>query len=346
MELVPTAQFETGGEPTRDSGIVRIVGGQDTDRAHAQEWFKSVFRHQEPHRRERQKTPEELHFVQQVNERMKEFIQKYGGMPISIAAEQIHFVDDRPSKAAAAQPEQNMSCHGFYNPEKQQIVIYHDKDVAPLWQAIVLAHEIIHFNSFQQYIVRLNKGRRLVLQPQIIGLDVLRFRDGQVTALFRGLHEAVVTELTKRFDREYFETLDYTQADAERRNAGTRWEEEQNAGNAARMSDAALYLTRRQADGTFKEVIEQYDYIRERQKLWNLIDQILHHDQESFEDKEEVFALFAKAVLAGPSRTLVEIVEGTRGRGAWLRLGEQTSYRTPHKRREMSHDHSPWEEHG
>ena len=193
-----------------------------------------------------------------------------------------------------------------------------------------LVHEMIHFNSFQQYIMRPDNDGRLMPRPQVIGLDVIIFHDDQhVSALFRDLHEAIVTELTKRFDHKYFETIDYTKVDTENRDiVKAKVAAENSRDQNWDVEDASVYLVRRQPNGKVNEGLERYNYVRERKKLWNLVDQILDQNRSTFKDKEEVFSLFAKAVMAGATTPLIEIIETTFGPGSWEAIGQTTAYRT------------------
>jgi hypothetical protein len=65
----------------------------------------------------------------------------------------------------------------------------------------------------------------------------------------------------------------------------------------------------------------KHAYIGERRALNILIDKIMTHHPE-YKDRQEIFDLFAQAVLQGNMMPLVRLIEGTFGRGTFRSLGE------------------------
>jgi len=105
---------------------------------------------------------------------------------------------------------------------------------------------------------------------------------------FEGLNEAIIEELTIRFGQGNFELIPELQ----------------------------------------RELIDKntYGYSEERKKLKEIIEKIYetNKDLEHFNSSEDVFYIFAKAVMSGKTLKIARLIEKTYGKGSFRKLGEET----------------------
>lgn len=303
-------------ELKRESGFIEIKGGEDSEKEEVLEFYKSAFDEQELKNFEREKTVEELKLIEQVNEKMKVFVERYGGQYLEIKPDNIHIIDaDKSSK--------NKIYAGHYNPYRQEVVLTISSDIVPLELANLLIHEILHFNSFQSAI--LDKADENVLKHQRAGLDVLKYHGNEISeALFRDLNEAVNEELTKRFDKEFFMDFDYTSASARERSELIEDLRSQRP-DIGFFDDLAYEISSQSENDKQRVRMERYPHIRERSYLWNLIAQINDKNLGKFKDEEEIFTIFANAAISGNLKPLALLMEATFGPGAFKKLGLETS---------------------
>lgn len=313
-------------ELKRESGIVEIKGGTDQDKKDALDHFKLKFEDQGVSQKTREKTSKELEFIRELNKAMGEFVTEFGGVPIEVRPENIHIVDYSKLNKKSQKAVENYSYAAFYNPTEQAIVILLSSDIPKLYFARVLAHEIMHFNSYQTAVIREKSDKSgTSLQPKRVGLNAYKDENISQGSLFRDLDEAVTEELVKRFDKRFFEKLAYTSEAVQKRN---KFREELKADETKDpdlADDIAYYSSQQLEDGSFKTNLERYNHIKERNKLWSIIDEI--HSKNG-QDKEEIFNVFARTALSGDLRPLTSLIEETLGPGSFKKLGEETKYKS------------------
>lgn len=312
----------------RESGIVEIKGGDESVRAELFDHFKKLkFDEQEVSRYAREKTPEEIQFIADLNEKMKDFIADYDGIPIEINPDNIQTIDYGKLSKKQLKDVAGYQSAAYYSPMDQAIRIMLSDNTPRLISARVLVHEMMHFNAFQSVIIRDDPTKsESSLKPKRGGLNAFPYKE-EGYSLFRDLDEAVTEELTKRFDKRFFETLAYTSKDAQKRN---RFIEELKADETKdqdKVDDTAFYKSEQLEDGSFKTTTESYQHRRERDKLWSIVDEIYSKSNNEFKDKEEIFNIFARAAMNGDLKPLTLLIEKTLGSGSFKRLGEETRYK-------------------
>ncbi|KKR23547.1 MAG: hypothetical protein UT53_C0014G0020 [Candidatus Yanofskybacteria bacterium GW2011_GWD2_39_48] len=193
-------------------------------------------------------------------------------------------------------------------------------------------HELLHFNSFQSF-QDANKGKKfhlerdededdekelVILGPRRIGFEIFSEKKNKV--FFYNLNEAITEELIKRFDKRYFSRLTLTKREYEI--PGKRTE---GGDHEIPADDLAVARDFKTKNGPPIKLREGYGYSEEREKLNALIREIYVKNSESFSSEEDVFKIFAEAVMTGRLLKVARIIEKTFGKGNFRQLGINTS---------------------
>ncbi len=315
MEKLPAQKFE------RKSGLVRIAGlEEDQEReilAIHGEFFEAK---QKFLKHEIKKTPDQKAVISFINQKMPEFLRRYGAEPLNISEDKVHILS----------PDQfRGSIGGVYLPGDQTIYIRDVKDCPLLGFAKRLAHEFLHFNSFQSIQFR-KKAKEIKIRRW--GFKIIQQGSADF-AYFRDVDEAITEELSKRFNNEFLKQMPVLEKDFAKIETFRRHQKEIAAQSNLKegeledlLSDVA-YITTVQtgedAEGADVEAtIHSYGYAEYRKKLNKLITELYEKNKESFKDQEEIFALFAQAALSGRLLPVARLIEKTFGKGSFRRTGE------------------------
>lgn len=294
----------------RHSGISRVVGVSPERERELLRSFQERFESQEPFYAEREKTIEERETFGEIIRRLPDFIRRYGGEPAPVTEDHIHIIDrdllNSDDRAyIEAQPNEN----GWYRPQTQKLgVLRHH---SPLQTAIFVTHELFHMNSFASYTERENE-----LDERRSGLAMGSRH--QALTWFKKLNEAVIEELTIRFDEEHFSSIptlqDLCALRAEMREADER---------AAEISSV---VTEQLPDGMWQTTIyENYGYKDERVRLNQILGDLVRMQPDRFPDTEAAFNLFARAALSGKVLELARTIGSIYGPGGFKQLAEETA---------------------
>jgi hypothetical protein len=318
--------------PQRQSGIERVLGSSSEKERGILRAFRSMLKRQKFQEWERRKTPEETMIIGAVLRHLPEFIAHYGGTPVvNIDPDVIHILDEGKLTEQERAELSMESTAGGYLPHKQQAVVVPHK-YSRLKTAERLTHELMHLESFASLDHPSRKTRneeqrgpsvtvlKSKLFPRRIGLSIFDKTHG--IRFFRDIDEAVIEELTIRFDQRYFAEIPSLEEEIAAREAFKR---EVNGDTGEILS----CITREEDDGTWTTTVHEYAYAQLRENLWSLIDQIYKHNSEQFASKEEIFTIFAKAVLTGRLLELGRLVEKTFGKGSFRGLGQKTAIEAP-----------------
>ena len=306
-------------ERKRESGVIRVVGGTPEDERKALEYFKSLFEKHPLDEIERDKTLEELKFIEQVNKLLPSFVKRYGGEPIEIPAKNIHIVDVTKLSETEGKKYEQTDHKGFYASEKQIIAILPQSE-SKLEFALTLVHEMLHFNSFNSFTQSSEEKGESAYGLRRQGLGIGRRKDGKAEILFEEIDEAVIMELTKRFDKEFFGNLDFLEEDIKRRE---QFREEVNTDSESK-EDIGVYFQRKLKNDQWQTIIQSYSYAIERRKLKDIVNELYDKNRDSFNSPDEIFTVFTKAVFTGRLLPLSRLVEKTFGKGSFREIGESS----------------------
>jgi hypothetical protein len=148
-----------------------------------------------------------------------------------------------------------------------------------------------------------------------IGLNI--FNEANTRRFLLDFDEAVIEELTKRFDMRYFDqTVSLSEEYADRERIRSR---------VAHPEEIAAVLTSQLENGGWQSEITGYAYKKQRDRLNVLVKEIHERNPGRFSSTEEVFKVFAKAVLSGRLLELARLIDQTFGKGGFRKLGFEPS---------------------
>ena len=176
-------------KPLRRSGIMRVINAGNKEKEVLDE-IADIYNKQITDKYEREKTDDEIELIKDVNQKMFEFVPKFGGTPIAVKPENIHLAN--LSKMPDAVKGNYKGTNGFYCPEDQSVAIFLELEKNRNVFTSTLVHEILHFNSFQS--ARSLNGRGKMNR---VGLKIYSEKNGKL--FFDELEEAIICELTVRF---------------------------------------------------------------------------------------------------------------------------------------------------
>lgn len=318
----------------RESGISRIVGVEESVEQELLDYFKKQFEKEQRDKIEQEHTPELRGLIFQINEKMKEFMARYGIQSLEIPGHNVHVVDKlKLDPRQQKQLEQRYEkTSGLYFPDRQQIVVL--KSYAPnkkLNFTQILVHEMIHMNSFASSqkvkeggIKLIKDGQTIYLEERRMGFEIYSIKTGK--QVFFGVNEAITEELVIRFDHNHFSQFEDLREEYEERkkaiDAVVR-----RSGKAKEDLDPIANLEYKEADvvGSQNVILRTYTYHDERQQFKQLIDDLYEKNRDEFQSPEDVFTMFAKAALNGRLLPVARLIEKTYGKGSFRELGEKTT---------------------
>lgn len=322
----------------KESGVSRAVGfGTDTEEAILR-FFKHKFETKKEEEIEKEHSVELDKVIYKINEAMKEFLAGYGVESFTIPAKNVLILDQ--NKLTSSQLEilgkRYGKTNGLYLLYKQKIVLlldYAKEDKLRFLQSLV--HEMFHVNSFVSYETTDQEGAIQLTRENDpndkvnIRLRRMGFKidSEKGPVYFYDIDEAIITELTMRFDWKYFskipEIADEYEAREEILKEALKSGEEMDdlRRSIANFSEESI---ENQTKKGFKFALRGYSYDEEREDLNDLIDELYEKNKSQFESEEDVFAVFAKAVLTGRLLPAARLIEQSFGKGSFKTLGVLT----------------------
>ncbi len=266
---------------------------------------------------ERKKTEQEKNVLRLVNKATNAAMERYGGKPLNLGPQHEHIVPAEKFQKLFEEEEDTdrEDTHGVFLWAQQGILMKDYQD--PVVLAVLAYHETLHFKAYNAVQVLLNKteGTPKTLQATDyrIGLAI-KSRDGE-HLYFSNMNEAVTEELTQRFVANELPAFAPLDKELKRSKAILR--------NATDWREKGFYYAT--LTGEKKEPsVFYFGFIYQQQRviLNLLIDKLYERNQEHFQDREEVFGVFASATVSGKLLTLARLVDGTFGKGTFTKLGE------------------------
>lgn len=316
----------------RESGFDRVVGVSPEEESEILSDKKKIFETRyaigkEGRSTEREKSIELKQCIEGMTRYMHGFLREYDAQALDIRPDQVHMVER--DKLEKVSPSMIDEAAGSYDVENQFLFIYKEEDPENrLHLAHLIAHEMIHFNSFGSVQIDRDSNEQKMTQIRRGGLII---RSGSFLH-FRELNEAVTEELAIRFNREYFNKLEYTRPEVEHHlnTLQTQLESSEKAltsiknpgPSEKRYWESNIERIKKQLSEFNSAAYIEEAYIDERTKLYGMIDDIFNANKDQFTDKEEVFKIFAKAMLKGRLLPLARILDKTYGKGSFSKLAE------------------------
>ena len=283
---------------------------------------ETLFGHPEQFVAEREKTKEEKEIIDGIIANFSKFITGYGGTPLAVKPEHIHVLDTSKIKSdlerQAVEEKIKKGEGGWFIPDSENVTVV--PHPARLKFAERVAHELLHLGSFNSStIVRERNFLEMPLsgpmkvsakKPRRTGFRVF----GRETDYFRKVNEGIIQELTIRFDQEHFNAIPALSGDIQLR-------KEIRDGANSGPEEISSVATEKKGN-IFETTITPYAYPDERKKLWEIIREISVRNPNEYKSPEDVFRLFARAVLDGRLLEVARVVEKTYRKGSFRKLGE------------------------
>jgi len=275
--------------------------------------------------KEREKTPEELQIISLANETTNEIRQRYGLEDFDIPPENIHVITEE------AWPREKSTA--FFNSMLQGVAMREKLSNVAFMKTVF--HEMLHFKSYNA--AQVPDGENPELDEYRLGLTVCT-RDGK-ERYFVNLNEAVTEEMTKRFMKKLLTNPLFADEIRQTRDVmtmhrqaitdsgkplfdGDTFYAEVQGDKSWRESVDRLFGRRVLGSGVTKIAIEGFTYRSERRVLNTLIDKIFERNLDKFQDREEVFEIFAKGMITGNILPVGKTIERTFGNGRLRQIGE------------------------
>lgn len=318
------------------SSIERVVGNVSDDTkeqimSDSEERFKDQF-FEELVGCEREKTPEELQIIALANEATNQIREKYGLGDFDIPSANIHVLT-REGWSKVRKGRRGDAC---YVAMLQAIAVKDQPSRIAFMDKVF--HEMIHLKSYNA--LQVKKGENPEIDAYRTGLTV-NVRDGS-KMYFSNINEALTEEITKRvvtglldhplflqeakqtkniIDRSLQSAVDGS--DEQLFNEDTFYAdyievEAKEAGSRNKVASRLFGAPERSK----KVFTQRFTYQNERKILGILIDKILEKNLDKFQDREEVFEVFAKSMMTGNLLSVGRLVDGTFGSGTLRQIGE------------------------
>ncbi len=305
--------------PERMSSIHKVAGGtpeqQDKIIHDLEEEFlqKKIYTDEE-----REKTSEENEIIEAVIVKLNVFLAEYGARPLDLKTTHIHILDKtKMSEEALKYLEKRFpTSGGYYQNDRQDVMVLGWNIVTPLDLARVIVHELIHFLSYNSVI--LSKKERVGSVPYRIGLAVQPSNtEIPQTGMkyFNEINEAVTEELTMRF-YNYLKEIPLL-AEEYAKVIDTR-EKYSFPDLAAMRVDTVEY----EHGKGFEAKLVQHAYPELRKKFNHLLKEIYEKGNKGFTSEEDVFKIFARAAMTGEVKELASIIDSTLGSGTFKKIAQ------------------------
>jgi uncharacterized protein YrzB (UPF0473 family) len=319
----------------RESGMQRIVGVDPETESSILDYFKGKFEREKKGIEEKELDSEIIESLPKLFEFFREFLLKYGIEALEIKENNIHAVDFTKLSPELFQrlKKKFEKTDAIYTPKQQAIVTFLDYRSGKLKFFQALVHEMFHAQSFQSFqkaedssfkLYKASKGNDSVEE---IGLSARRVGLNMYvsdSAYFENMDEAIIQELTMRFEWKYFHSLPNLTEELRIKDA-TLKELEEAGGDIEKEKRIIATVSKKQADGDNRTVkLASYPYQKEREGLEGIIKKIYESHKSQFSSIEEVFDVFAKASLTGRVLPLAHLIEDVYGKGGFRKLGEET----------------------
>ena len=274
--------------------------------------------------KEREKTPDEFKIISLVNEATNEARQKYGLENFDIPPENIHVINEE------AWPPKEKSV-AFYNSMLQGIAVREQPAKIVFMKKVF--HEMLHFKSYNS--LQVSTSENPEIDEYRVGLTV-HTRDGRMM-YFVNLNEAVTEEMTKIFATKILDNPMFVEETKQTKDIMTRYPRTTITGSNELLFDNDTFYAEVESKKSWGEsfgrlfgvqekpkniTTESFTYYQERKILNKLIDKLVERNPEKFQDKEEVFEIFAKGMITGNILPIGRLIEKTFGRGTLRKIGE------------------------
>ena len=297
---------------------MRIINVSPEKEKAGRDALANILRNQTIESFEREKNQAEQEIIMRILMSMPDFVSSYGGRAVTGLAEpNFHIIDANLLPRDHQEVVLGADVAGLYDISHQRLLILSDGR-SLLTTAQRMVHETLHLESFLSFTAEdgssMGQAGKVLLRPRRIGISV--FNQEHTKRFFRGIDEAVIEELTARFDAQYFALIPGLDAEVKRR------EEVRKTTGVLDRNQIASVINTAHPGGQWETSIHTWRYWPERKMLHDLLAKLYEANRDRFTSREGVFDLFAKAVFTGKLLDLARLIETTLGKGSLRALGE------------------------
>ncbi len=282
------------------------------------------------------KTQEINELFVQLNQMVGRFVAQYGADPIFLTPDKMHMVDyaklsERLKKLVGG--KENVQGRFVAHFQRMLMTVPY-KEGTKLYFAHILVHEMLHFNAYQADITIKEEFDKD--DPSHLHVSVRNIRSGfhvqrpDRSVIFGNIDEAIIEELAIRFDEKYFSELPFLKVEYKGRE-GARDYLKKNGDTR----EVGLIIGQGSEKVGYNTIDvyrpTNFSYPKERKQLNELIDELFEKNRDQFQNREEVFMLFARGTMAGELKPIAQLIDKTFGRGSFKKLGEETAKRPAEK---------------
>lgn len=329
----------------RKTPFEHIVGGNEKSRKEGLDALQNVFDagDEDARKIEREKSPEDIKLIGDVEKFADRMIEAWGGKPNNIPLDHIYFLD----QGGTAKIYDDQFENGSANP--MQLTVTVDRRDSAIVTAHTLAHELFHVKSYKS--AQVKRDAPILYRS---GLTMIDRHDtesdiGYEFQYFVNLHEAIVAESARILSRELSSNDTYSS---------------EQLGTNAVIESAAAYFIECGADPDIAETlkreiifipgaddilkiseemyqdasernahiagwlhaksddVDSLERVDERKAMYELLDRIVILSGGKYQNRREIFDVFAKANYSGNYLPLARVVEGIFGEGSFRQLAE------------------------
>ncbi len=301
-------------EPEKSS-IKKIVGDVEKEKKEEiKKEFAKIFNEQKFEclkKKEIEKTAEQIETIKFINDETNKLLEKYGLPKFNISSDNVHILEEKDYKPEA----------GWYMPYYQSVFLYINRIPkefrnSNLSFANFIFHKFIHFKSFQSIRYLESQKRKTIADKTDRAQTGLRFQKKSGDVIFDNLNEGITEELTKKFHKDILEKHPLFSKKIEENKKILKETEAEGKIDKSIIDDV---YDIEEAEGMNHGMI--YMYLQQRKVLNNLIEKLYSKNTDKFENKEEVFDLFAKSVFTG-KLNWGKLVNRTFGKGTFKKLAQ------------------------
>lgn len=301
--------LESSFNSERISSIDKVVAKNSEEKKEAENYFVKTFSEQkwkDLEVKELEKTKEQVEIINLVNEESNRLLEKYGLEKFDITGRNIHLLNKNDFDVVFGKEleKKNINALSGFAPKGQFVVLSLEDNITKSLFVKKIFHEAgIHFKSFQAAYVkdtdRVMGQCGLLISPKL--------NEEKKDTYFFNINEAVTEELTKRFCNNIIKK--HPDFEEETRLIEEYVENKKKEGKKINGDD----IIAARKDGQ-KISAGRLSYRVQRNIFNTLVDKLFERNKNQFNNREEVFDIFAKSVFTG------DIV----GKNSWGKLIDKT----------------------
>jgi hypothetical protein len=255
--------------------------------------------------KERNKTQDEIRAVERANTITNELTERYGGKQLTIPSNNIHV-------APHDQWDSRLPHAAYYAPLLQAVIMKEQVSMSSFIRYVI--HEMIHFKSWASFRV---SEKDETFFPYRVGIEATRVikpplsTKKTIKRIFAVLNEAMTEELAKRLFHQH--NLRALFPEEEKETASL-------FANDGTNDEIVAGSIQQQDNGNVHRQWIEFGYKPERNVLNTMIDLLYARNQDTFENREEVFDLFARWMFSRSSNSIGKLIDKTFGTGTFKRL--------------------------